>query len=81
MEASFPLRPGTLPVHRPQFKAHPRAQEVFGKCVDQLEADAIIERRSSPCCSPITIVSKDEIPRSCIDHHRQTLNKFLVGES
>ena len=81
MEVSIPLQPGTVPVHRPPYKTHPRAQDIINECVDQLEANGIVEKRASPWSSPTTVVTKRSgEPRFCIDY-RGTINKSLVKES
>ena len=68
-EATFPLEPGTRPVNRTPYRAHPRVRETIDKCVNQMEQDGIIEQRPSPCGSAVTIVAKsDGTPRFCVDY-------------
>ena len=81
MQATIPLQPGTVPIGRTPYRAHPEAQKMIDRCVQDLETDGIIERQASPYGSPVTLVSKaDRTPRMCIDF-RNTVNKCLVGES
>ena len=66
---------------RHPYRTNPRAQEVIDKCVDDMEAAGIIEKKLSEWGSPVCIVAKaDGSPRFCVDD-RTTINKFLVRET
>ena len=81
MEASIPLQPGTVPIDRTPYRAHPHAQEIIDRCVRELEEDGIVTRQASPYGSPVTLVSKhDGSPRFCVDY-RSTVNKSIIRES
>ena len=81
VEAEFPLQKNTKPVDRHPYRTNPRAQEVIDKCVDDMEATGIIEKKLSEWGSPLCIVAKDDgSPRFCVDY-RTTINKFLVRET
>ena len=80
-EAEFPLQKNTKPVDRHPYRTNPRAQEVIDKCVDDMQATGIIEKKPSEWGSPVCIVAKaDGSPRFCVDY-RTTINKFLVRET
>ena len=80
-EAQFPLQKDTKPVDRHPYRTNPRAQKVIDKCVDDMQAIDIIEKRPSQWGSPVCIVAKaDGSPRFCVDY-RATVNKFLVRET
>ena len=46
-EAEFPLQTNTKPVDRHPHRTNPRAQEVIGKCVHDMEATGIIKKKLS----------------------------------
>ena len=51
------------------------------KCVDDMQATDIIEKRPSEWGPPVCIVAKaNGSPRFCVDY-RTTINKFLVRET
>ena len=80
-EATFPLPVNTKPVSRRPYRANPRTEANISKCVQDMLADDIIEERSSPWASPVTIVArKDGQPRFFVDY-RSTLNKHLVRKT
>ena len=65
----------TKPVSRRPYKANPRTEAAINKCVQDMLNDGIIEDRSSPWGSPVTIVAhKDGQPRFCVDY-RSKYNK------
>ena len=80
-EATFPLPPNTKPVSRRPYRANPRTEAIINKCVQDMLVDDIIEERSSPWASPVTIVArKDGQPRFCVDY-RSTINKHLIRKT
>ena len=80
-EAEFPLQKDTKPVDRHPYRTNPRAQKVIDKCVNDMQAIDIIEKRPSQWGSPVCIVAKaDGSPRFFVDY-RATINKFLVRET
>ena len=46
-ETEFPLQKNTKPVDRHPYRTNPRAQEVIGKSVDDMESAGIIEKKLS----------------------------------
>ena len=63
-DAEFPLQKNTKPVDRHPYRTNPRAQEVIDKCVENMEAVGIVEKKPSEWGSPVCIVAKaDESPR------------------
>ncbi len=80
-EATFPVPPGTRPVDRPPYRPNPRTAAVIDKCVADMLAWDIIEKRPSPWGSPCTIVAKSNgSPRFCVDY-RHTLNRHIIRKS
>ena len=80
-EATFPHPVNTKPVSRRLFRANPRTEAIINTCVRDMLTDDIIEERSSPWASPVTIVArKDGQPRFCVDY-RSTLNKHLIRKT
>ena len=54
---------------------------MIDKCIDDMQATGIIEKKPSEWGPPVYIVAKaDESPRLCVDY-RTTINKFLVRET
>ena len=81
MEADFPLQPGTPPVDTNPYRANPRVQEVIDKCVNEMKKDGIIEQRSSPWGSAVTLVAKSVVLHDfCVDY-RSTINKSLIHKT
>ena len=78
-EAEFPLQKDTKPVDRHPYRTNPRAQKAIDKCVDDMQATGIIEKKPSERGSPVFIVAKaDGARRFCVDY-RTTINKFFVS--
>ena len=80
-EATFPLPAHTKPVSSLPYRANPRTEAVINKCVRDMLNDDILEERSSPWGSPVTIVArKDGQPRFFVDY-RSTINKHLIRKT
>ena len=80
-EPTFPLPADTKPVRRRPYRANPRIKAVINKCVQDMFNDDMIEVRSSPWRSPVTIVArKDGQPRFCVNY-RSTINKHLIRKT
>ena len=80
-EATFPSPAHTKPVSRRPHRANPRTEAVINKCVQEMLNDDIIEERSRPWGSPVTIVArKDGQPRVCVEY-RSTINKHIIRKT
>ena len=80
-EATLFLPAQIKPVSRHPYRANPRIQAVIDKCVQDMLNDDIIEKRSGPWGSPVTVVArKDGQLRFCVDH-RSTINKHRIRET
>ena len=82
MKADFSLQPGTPPVDRNPYRANQRVKEIIDKCVNQMEKKGLIEQRSSPWGSAVTLVAKsDGSPRFCVDYRSMISKSSILADA